>query len=620
MKCKGNILMLNTATVDTIDVSVFKGAYDTHTGASNPHSIAWSDVSDGHTSAAHNSISVTDLSDVTNAGSGIIISAAERTKVGYLTVTGNIDLDALSTANHTHTNKTILDNTTASYTTAEETKVGYLSVTSAVDLDTLASNTHTHTNKTVLDNITASYTTAEETKLSGIEALADVTDATNVAAAGALMSVNLLDEDTMASNSSTQPATQQSIKSYIDAVASGLSIKQSPVAASTAPISATYDNGTAGVGATLTNSGTQEALVMDGITAQQFMPVLIKDQNNLYENGLYNVTEVGDGSTNWVLERQESYDTSDDITDGSFFFVQSGTVNGDNGFVQTNDPITIGTDPITFSQFSGAGQISPGVGLSKSGNTININLGAGIKELPTDEVGIDVYATGGLITTVDGSSSSTVTGAQLAILLNGSTLNLSASGLKVSDGTYDDAGTAASAVGDHAALATSHGVSGTLVGTSDTQTLSAKTLTSPVLNGTLSGTAFLDEDQMTSDSAIAVASQQSIKAYVDGVSSKLVESATAAASLVLVAGSNALGYDVTSPSMTGLYYATLAMPSGFLASNSGASVSVYAKSPTDTYYRMIIADEVFIDDSNNLITAFVQDNTDDILIVASFAM
>lgn len=72
------------------------------------------------------------------------------------------------------------------------------------------------------------------------------------------------------------------------------------------------------------------------------------------------------------------------------------------------------------------------------------------------------------------------------------------------------------AINTHNAATTGeHGVSGTFVGTSDSQTLTNKTLTSPILNTGISGTAFLDEDNMASDSATKVASQQSIKAYVD---------------------------------------------------------------------------------------------------------
>ncbi|MGZ8924273.1 MAG: beta strand repeat-containing protein [Nitrososphaeraceae archaeon] len=85
-------------------------------------------------------------------------------------------------------------------------------------------------------------------------------------------------------------------------------------------------------------------------------------------------------------------------------------------------------------EIAGPGSISAGVGLAYSGNVLNINLGAGIVELPADNVGIDYHASGGLFTTVDGTSASTASNAQIAVKLNGTTLSLSASGLALTSG------------------------------------------------------------------------------------------------------------------------------------------------------------------------------------------
>lgn len=89
------------------------------------------------------------------------------------------------------------------------------------------------------------------------------------------------------------------------------------------------------------------------------------------------------------------------------------------------------TDGTDWVQFTGAGQITAGVGLRKDGNVIDINLGAGIGQLPSDEVGVDVRTTGGLFTTEDGSVASTGTDAQLAIKLDGVSLQTTANGLAV---------------------------------------------------------------------------------------------------------------------------------------------------------------------------------------------
>jgi hypothetical protein len=87
----------------------------------------------------------------------------------------------------------------------------------------------------------------------------------------------------------------------------------------------------------------------------------------------------------------------------------------------------------SWVEFVGPGVLGAGIGLAWDANTLNVNLGAGIAQLPSDEVGVDVHSAGGLMTTVDNSTSSTLTNAQLAIKLNGSTLDKSASGLKLSD-------------------------------------------------------------------------------------------------------------------------------------------------------------------------------------------
>ena len=163
-------------------------------------------------------------------------------------------------------------------------------------------------------------------------------------------------------------------KKYVDTVAQGLDIKDAVRVGTTANLTATYSNGSSGVGATLTNSSTQAALVIDGITMVVNDRVMVKDQTTTLQNGLYKVTNIGSGSTNWVLTRTPDGDESTEVNGGSFFFVQEGTVNGDNGYVTTNDGNpTIGTDAITFEQFSGAGQVTAGSGLSKSGNIIDVN-------------------------------------------------------------------------------------------------------------------------------------------------------------------------------------------------------------------------------------------------------
>jgi len=188
-----------------------------------------------------------------------------------------------------------------------------------------------------------------------------------------------LDEDDMSSDSASKAASQQSIKAYVDSVASGLDLKCSSHAATTANLSADYNNGSSGVGATLTNNSTQAALSIDGQTMVADERALIKDQSSGAQNGIYTVSTVGDASTNWVLTRATDFDTSTEITSGAFTFVETGSSYADSGWVMTTDgSVTVGTTSLSWTQFSGAGQITAGTGMTKSGNTLNVGAGSNI--------------------------------------------------------------------------------------------------------------------------------------------------------------------------------------------------------------------------------------------------
>ena len=207
-----------------------------------------------------------------------------------------------------------------------------------------------------------------------------------------------LDEDNMASDSASKVASQQSIKAYVDSVASGLDLKCSSHAATTANLSADYSNGSSGVGATLTNNSTQAAFSIDGQTMVADERVLIKDQSTGAQNGIYTVSTVGSGSTNWVLTRATDFDTSTEITSGAFTFVETGSSYADSGWVMTTDgTVTVGTTSLAWSQFSGAGQITAGDGMTKSGNTLNVGAGSNLL-VNADAVAMCAIVTG--LTTV----------------------------------------------------------------------------------------------------------------------------------------------------------------------------------------------------------------------------
>lgn len=153
-------------------------------------------------------------------------------------------------------------------------------------------------------------------------------------------------------------ATDAATKAYADNIAAGFGPKRSVRYATTGELTATYNNGTAGVGATLTNNGTQEALHIDDATNPVVIGqrILVKNQSAELQNGIYVVTVVGTGSTNWVLTRATDFDNSPDgeIRPGDFVPVEAGDTLSGYQFYQvdftTGD--AVGTDPITFSPFS----------------------------------------------------------------------------------------------------------------------------------------------------------------------------------------------------------------------------------------------------------------------------
>jgi hypothetical protein len=157
-------------------------------------------------------------------------------------------------------------------------------------------------------------------------------------------------------------------KSYVDAIAQGIDAKASVVAASTA---------------NLTLSGAQ---TIDGVSVIAGDRVLVKDQTTTSANGIYLCA-----SGSWT--RTTDADTYSELI-AAYTFVEGGTVNANNGFICTIVAGgTLGTTPITFAQFSGAGQVTAGTGMSKTGNTLNVNTASSARiVVGADE--IDLATTG----------------------------------------------------------------------------------------------------------------------------------------------------------------------------------------------------------------------------------
>ena len=169
-------------------------------------------------------------------------------------------------------------------------------------------------------------------------------------------------------------------KLYVDNLTStGIHYHQPVRVESPTALNATYNNGSNGVGATLTNAGTNAAIVIDGISLSTSDRVLVYQQANAVHNGVYVVSTVGNGSTAWVLTRSSDADTYAPSTDngldeGSYFFVQEGVTGAGESYVcSTPGTITFGTTPINFAQFSKAPIYTAGTGLSLSTNQFSIS-------------------------------------------------------------------------------------------------------------------------------------------------------------------------------------------------------------------------------------------------------
>lgn len=167
-------------------------------------------------------------------------------------------------------------------------------------------------------------------------------------------------------------------KSYADAIASGINFHQSCRLATTTALPAnTYNNGTSGVGATLT-ANANGALSVDSVAVAAGNRILVKNEVAGANNGVYTVTQTGSAGTPYILTRATDFDSAgtgvDQIDAGDFFLITAGASLANTSWVQqTPLPITVGTTAIVFQQFGAPITYSPGTGLTESPSyTFNI--------------------------------------------------------------------------------------------------------------------------------------------------------------------------------------------------------------------------------------------------------
>lgn len=203
-------------------------------------------------------------------------------------------------------------------------------------------------------SITANLATSASAGLMSASDFSKLGDATSEATSSKLV---IRDANSQAKFGTPTDANHAATKAYVDAARSGLDVKASVRAATTAPV--------------LIASGLEAGDVIDAVTLVAGDRVLVKDQSTASENGIYVVQ--ASGAAVRATDANGTVDTGT-VSGGTFTFVEEGTDNGDAGYVvSSNGTINVGVDAMNWVQFSGTGQITAGDGMSKLGNTLNVN-------------------------------------------------------------------------------------------------------------------------------------------------------------------------------------------------------------------------------------------------------
>ena len=190
--------------------------------------------------------------------------------------------------------------------------------------------------------------------------------------------------------------TDAATKAYVDSAAQGIDWKASVRAATTANVTLASD--------------LEDGDTLDGVTLATGNRILVKNQSTGSENGIYVVAASG------APTRSTDADTDAELTSNFAVFVEEGTTNADQGYVLTNDgAITVGTTALTFTQFTGLGQVVAGDGLSKTGNTLNVTPGTGISitgDAVTNDGVLSITGTANQITATASTGAITLSGPQ----------------------------------------------------------------------------------------------------------------------------------------------------------------------------------------------------------------
>ena len=200
---------------------------------------------------------------------------------------------------------------------------------------------------------------------------------------------------------SGDPSTdlEATTKQYVDSKIFSSSDQGICRLATTSALNSIYDNGAAGVGATLTNAGAQVLLSIDGVVTEVGMIVLIKDQSNSFENGIYTITNPGSGVSSWSMERVAYFNDTSEIVAGYNISISFGTYNAKTQWLLVTDVASIGVDSIDFES-----NIVSGTGILKVNNAISLSDSVATSYVSSAGTAVPLFS---LLNVVGGSSLST---------------------------------------------------------------------------------------------------------------------------------------------------------------------------------------------------------------------
>jgi len=276
-------------------------------------------------------------------------------------------------------------------------------------------------------------------------------------------------------------STDAATKNYVDTVAEGLHVHEAAHCATTASLATlsggtvTYNNGTSGVGATLTLSSGLTAI--DGHTLNNGDRILVKNESTQAHNGMYVRTSAT------VLTRASDFDTAAEIGGGDFTFVENGTTYANTGWVQTVEVLTVGTDNVIWQQFSGTGTFTAGNGLTIVGTEFNVVGTADRITVNPDSIDIaSTYVGQTSITTLGTIGTGTWQGTIIGPTYGGTGVNNGNKTITLG-GNFTHSGAHTLTLTTSANTNVTLPTTGTLATLAGTETFTNKTLTSPTITG-----------------------------------------------------------------------------------------------------------------------------------------